>query len=359
MGFSLIPAKQNKKPAVKSWTPFKSNPPTDAQIKGWFNSPNVTGLALIAGEVSGGLAIRDFDTKSSYERWAQAYPALSKELGTVRTFKGFHVYCRSDLQKNKKYSDGEFRGSGYTLAPHSLHASGQRYEWIISLPPDGRLQQVEHQVFTRCYDSETSENPKPFSVLSDLSALSVLSDTSLLIQACLPQAPGQRNYCLMNLARALKFNAGLADAPKPALKALVKKWFDLALPIITTKEFDETWADFIHAFKRARLPFGDVLKTAETAIDLNNPPPAANHYTHAPTKMLIALCAALASLHPKGNFFLSSHVAAERAGMSQPQAYRRLQMLVEDGVIQEVEKGEYPRATRYRWPDPWQTGGGR
>jgi putative DNA primase/helicase len=65
VGFSLLPVKSNKRPDLETWTVFQSVKPSENQIKNWFNGsqPKTTGLALIAGKVSGNLEVLDVDCK--------------------------------------------------------------------------------------------------------------------------------------------------------------------------------------------------------------------------------------------------------------------------------------------------------
>ena len=75
-----------------------------------------------------------------------------------------------------------------------------------------------------------------------------------MITQTLPKRQGQRNDCIMSLARGLKFDAGLGDATFAQLKPLIRRWHQSALPVIGTKDFDETWVDFIRAFLATQYP---------------------------------------------------------------------------------------------------------
>ncbi len=60
-GFSILPCKQNKRPAISSWAKFQKTRMTSSQMEENFAS--AVGIGLIAGEVSGGLFFVDFDNK--------------------------------------------------------------------------------------------------------------------------------------------------------------------------------------------------------------------------------------------------------------------------------------------------------
>ena len=153
----------------------------------------------------------------------------------------------------------------------------------------------------------------------------------------------------MDLARGLKFNCGKGEAALSDLKPIVQAWYRRALPVVNTKDFDETWSDFAHAWPRARLPLGDILGDAwEKAKRCARGGPVED-YDSEPVRLLVSLCRELAKLSPEGHFFLSSHKAGERLGVASPQVLRWLNMLVADGVLEVARRGDARRANRYRW----------
>ncbi|MGA2584919.1 MAG: bifunctional DNA primase/polymerase [Tepidisphaeraceae bacterium] len=357
-GWSVVPIGANKK-SLEKWRPFQNRRPTRDEFNEMFSRRGVTGVAVIAGDVSGGLAIRDFDNVAGYHQWAEGNAALARGLPTVKTPRGFHIYHRSEFHGIKKMIDGEYRGAGYTIAPRSLHPSGERYQWICPLPA-GRLPFVGSAVFFPRVESETSETSEtsgvPCSDISDVSDVSDVSDISdscpspdEIVRRTLPKVAGERNSRIFGLARGLKYNAGLGDAPLLSLMPIVRRWHELALPIIRTKSWDETWADFVHAFDRARHPLGEsVVDQAALRIDPDDLPDVANNFDGLPTRRLIGLCWQL-SRNPAGRFFISSHDAARRLNIKQPAAWRLLQMLSRVGVLEILERGNERKATRYRW----------
>lgn len=350
-GISIIPMQCDggaKKPAVR-WKPYVDRLATKDEIRGWFARPNINGVAVIAGGVSGGLAVRDFDRADGYDQWRDTYPALARTLPTVRTSRGFHVWHNSDLLRVVKLADGEFRGAGISIAPHSVHPSGIRYEWIVPLPKRRDLPVVPHSVFL---PDKPGRNVSEYSeAISDYSEYSEYSETSIehLLHSTLPTKPGERNAKLLALARGLKFNAGMKNADADTLRSHVRRWHELALPVITTKAFDETWMDFLHAFQSARMPLGmNLANEAAARLDPMQLPEVCEKYDGEPMRRLAALCAEMAALN-RGRFFLSSHDAAARLNVPQMTAWRMLRALCADGVIELAETGNERRANRYRW----------
>ncbi len=348
-GISCIPVVSrngSKKPAVKYGETFAKRLPTADELREGFGRPGVNGVAIISGEVSGRLATRDFDTPEGYRDFADSYPALAKSLPTVKTKRGFHVWCRSDLSRVVTLKDGEYRGAGISLAPRSQHHTGTRYQWVIPLPAKNDLEFVSHAVFTGQSVAETAECH--FSAVSAVSAVSATSSPSEIVQATLPTTAHQRNEKVLALARGLKLNCGLgyADAVEH-----VRHWHTLALPFITTKHLSETIGDFEHAWDRVRHPLGmNVVDAAALQVDPSDLPDAALQYPQDdPMRRLIGLCAALAKINEGSRFFLSSHDVARRLDLEPMQAYRMLRVLVRDAVLDLAENGNERRATRYRW----------
>jgi hypothetical protein len=187
------------------------------------------------------------------------------------------------------------------------------------------------------------------SVGSVVSDVSVTPSVDELVLMTMPKRSGDRNARLLDLARGLRFNCGMADRPLRELRDVVQQWHKCALPLIETKEFTETWSDFIHAWLRALVPLGDVLTAAWTESQTFTPPPAASDYDSEPVRRLVCFCAALARPFPDGRFFLSSHDAARFLKVHAMQVHRWLQMLIADTVLEVVHIGNTHRATRYRW----------
>ena len=150
-GWSLLPVRmEEKKPACR-WKSFQTARASEGDIVRWFRRGDQCGVAVIFGEISGGLASRDFDDREAYEAWARTHTGLAESLPTVKTRRGYHVYFQVDAgevldlrrQLNKPDNigaidcgDGELRaGVGcYSLLPPSRHPSGARYRWMIDMP---------------------------------------------------------------------------------------------------------------------------------------------------------------------------------------------------------------------------------
>jgi putative DNA primase/helicase len=147
--YALLPCDDCGKP---TWQPFQRQRPTLEDITRWFSpvaSRPTPGIAILGGQVSGGLEILDLDNQLVVEPWRAAVqrhaPGLLDRLVLVRTPRpGLHVYYRApQIEGNQKLAqertgDGqrtiiETRGEGgYVLAPGSppeSHPTRRTYEF--------------------------------------------------------------------------------------------------------------------------------------------------------------------------------------------------------------------------------------
>jgi hypothetical protein len=192
---------------------------------------------------------------------------------------------------------------------------------------------------------------------SHVSAVSANSATpEQIIGMTLPKNQGERNARLHDLARGLKFDVELRDHPLSEVRPIVRKWHDRAKPVIRTKDWPTTWADFLRAWETCAIPLKcDPVKEAFAAAsrqvrDGSLPNAAAEYEGSEPVQLLVVACANLARLRANRRFFLSCHDAAKCLDdMAPAQAWRFLRMLCADGVLEKVKPGNQRSATRYRW----------
>ena len=69
-GLSVLPIKPDgsKHPAVSGWKDYQQFCPSVEEIDAWFRHPH-RGLALVTGQVSGGLIALDFDDPATFDAW--------------------------------------------------------------------------------------------------------------------------------------------------------------------------------------------------------------------------------------------------------------------------------------------------
>lgn len=133
---SVIPTKEDKRPALPTWTPYQSQRIKEDEVEALFSGANVKGLAIICGAISGGLEVIDVDTKhdTTGSLWEELraliednLPELYSRLVIAQTKSGgYHIYYRcSSIAGNLKLSTKknrevlvETRGEGgYVIAP--------------------------------------------------------------------------------------------------------------------------------------------------------------------------------------------------------------------------------------------------
>jgi hypothetical protein len=361
-GWCVIPIKPgSKKPALRSWILYQTKQPTEKQLRKWFDG-NHKNMAVVCGQVSGGLACRDFDDMAAYEKWTAEHPEYAKILPTVKTVRGMHVYFQGHVNGIKHLANGELRGSGsYCLLPPSLHPDRITYEWHI--PPNGQIPMVDpHSAGLAEFTEETEEiediedidrntsNEGKKITLENLS-LPTRKRVEDAIAKTLPKAEGKRNWMVFQLCRWLKGIPELANLTAKQLKPIVKEWHKKALPVITTKPFDVTWADFTYGWPRVKYPKGDGIlrKATQKALEAKDILPEAEQYELSEVRFLVRVCYELQQLTAPKPFWLSCHSAVGILGVSHTQANKWLQMLVADDILKVEKQHTTKTATRYRY----------
>jgi hypothetical protein len=316
-GWSVIPVR-GKRPA-SLWRPFQERAADRATLTRMFARPGITGVAVVTGAVSGGLAVRDFDRADAYRVWADAHPADAARLPTVATARGFHVYGRRDVEEFRTLADGELRADSrhYVLLPPSRHPSGAAYAWTVPLP-EGELPILPWSV------AETQQTQ------ADSAHTLHVSDSGRILSAIaetLPTGPGQRNRRLFDLARRLKAIA--PDTTPESLEGIVRDWHARALPIIRTKDWPTSWLEFREAWANVKRPAGATMADILAAAAAVTPAIADS------IERLKALCRALQEHHGSCRPWpLSCRLAGSTVGISHDTAARILRLLRKEGFIE-------------------------
>jgi hypothetical protein len=189
-------------------------------------------------------------------------------------------------------------------------------------------------------------------LLSQSALLSLLHDTEKAITASLPTTEGQRNRCLFRLARHLKGIDALSSAEARALRPIVEEWHRRALPIISTKDFLESWAEFVPAWSKVKVPIGQgAIDVACERARASAPPQAATRLygQQGPIVLLATLCRELQAIVGAGDFYLDCRAAGRFAGVDCTTAWRYLRVLVADGILAAGIKGSKVKASRFRF----------
>ena len=359
-GWCILPIRhkteRGKEPACRRWVQYQQERPDPQTLRRWFGREDLDGLAVMAGDVSGSLVVRDFDRLGSYIAWAESQPELAEALPTVETAQGRHVYVQADVRGIHHLGDGELRGKGYTLLPPSVHPTGHVYCWQVPLP-DGPLPEVDPlaaglatPVTEQAEQTEQTEQTNAM-IRGELDSSPTVEEA---IASTLPQGEGQRNACVFEFARTLKAIPEYADADPCDLRPLVREWHRRALPVIRTRPFEETWTDFVYGWGRVMFPKGQEPMAEIFAKALEADVPAvAQEYEQPQVRLLAALCRELQRASGDNPFYLACRTAGKLLGVKHMTASRWLYLLTIDGVLAVVEKGGRSgtarRATRYRY----------
>lgn len=152
MGFSLIPCKRDKRPALKSWKAYQHQTPSRQTIDTWFrfDGQRHQSIGVICGTISRLLVI-DLDGIEAMKLFYQTWPEMSQRTFTVLTGsgKGCHLYFNANYITDNinvrvpGIGGFEIRGEGqYVVAPPSPHPSGRRYQPIVRKPVE-KVQSLE------------------------------------------------------------------------------------------------------------------------------------------------------------------------------------------------------------------------
>jgi hypothetical protein len=399
LGWNVLPV-AGKKVAV-AWRGWQCKRVPKRLLIRLLERKGVTGLAVLCGWISGWpgrkLCVRDFDTVEAYQRWAEQHPSLAVVLPTVRTRRGYHVYCWSPFELNLKFSDGELKASSktYVLLPPSVHPEGEVYTWVIPFPinPEGMPVLDPREAGLIPSDTKAFVDPTPVggvtqAVLKSMEVFGRASASGLgesvrvrgsvqgesdgdepsvfgsgvwdAIETSQPSGPGERNVKLFELARQLKGLPHLADSTPADLEPYVWAWWVRALSVIRTRDWRTSWAEFLTAWNRVAFPAGEgpARRLMEAAAAGPEPIEAAG-FPDPAVRRLIAVCQALqdaANRYGGDHFFLSCRSAAAVCGFSGLNGYRTasrwLRRLVEDGLLELVERGipglSHGKASCYR-----------
>lgn len=270
-GWCIIPVPYGKKAARIKWAKYQKSRPDEKQLAKWFGNGK-RNIAVVLGPVSGDLVCRDFDTVQAYESWAAAYPDLAQRLPTVRTARGYHVYFQARIDGIKHLPDGELRaGGGYCLLPASVHPEGPVYQWAISLTEANLVVLDPARAGFLPNLTEQTEHTKHTEQTEHAETIGGKGDERVwgIIRSTLPKTYGQRNQKIFFLALHIRSICWNGD-PKE-FRWAVQEWHKLALANIKTKDFVDSWCDFLVAWGKLKHRMIDVIQVFEFSKDLEPP----------------------------------------------------------------------------------------
>jgi len=375
-GLSVIPiAKRGngKQPAI-SWKPYQTTLPTEAELREWFARGDLNGLAIVFGQASGDVCCRDFDSKTTYQKWAMEQPDLAKTLPTVKTKRGYHVYFRTGAQINVKYVfEGEIHSrNSYCLAPPSLHPEGVNYEWIIPLTTENLLT-IEKPIKVFSMEQDVTEGIEGIEVTDGTKGTEKIEgikddrsgiikggklnqdEIAAIVKLVLPQNSHGNHVSLFNLARAVKGkekHQGVTFT-EDLLKEIFASWFKQNANLRPGQSHGDYYLEFLDAYEHAIYVPGQepFIAAWNKAKQSTTPAIVKRHYAdNEEMQLLVKLCCELQRLSGDRPFFLPFSKVQQQFNLeNRVIAGRRLQDLQRRKIIKLENAHTATRARRYRY----------
>ena len=195
--------------------------------------------------------------------------------------------------------------------------------------------------------TEETEVTKAIASVSSVSSVSSVASTQFP-ESCIPKGIGMRHGCIFNLARYLKGKH--ASASTEEINGIFTVWWHRVLPVIGSKDFDESWTEFKVAWDNVKHPLGASIDKIKEGL----PDPSIQNEASVYGVMaanLLELCKRLndnQNKHWNGEPFpLACRTAGEILGITRYYANNLLSLLTKEGFL-EVIKGNTVKANRYR-----------
>lgn len=123
--YSLIPVGVDKKPLIE-WKKYQTEKPSLEQLKEWFDKPSPPNIGIVTGKISG-ITVVDVEKDGKWDDFPSTMTAKTGGGGVHL----FYRYAPGVNNKARIRPLTDIRGDGgYVVAAPSIHASGQKYEWI-------------------------------------------------------------------------------------------------------------------------------------------------------------------------------------------------------------------------------------
>ncbi len=205
LGLAVIPLKSmSKSPDLSKWAQYQKRQPTEKEIRDWF-SEDKRNLAVVCGDVSGGLIALDFDDIRAFH-YCYPDPSLVNETLVVETGGGgAHLYVRvkgggkpksgtlkprTKRARRKPWLPLDIQAEGkYAMAPPSVHPSGKATRFVGEAE---RIMEVEEANLRDFLQQRAEEWPLVVQILDDWT-------------------PGTRHNLALGFAKLLRFKAGFAE----------------------------------------------------------------------------------------------------------------------------------------------------
>lgn len=139
-GWGVIPLRRNKRPFLARWATYQSMRATEQELTDWWEKWPDANIGIVTGAISG-IVVLDVDPRhggqESLDELKIKHETLPDTLNAFTGGFGLHLYFAHPgyrLKNRVAIAPGlDVRADGgYVVAPPSVHASGNTYEWDIS-----------------------------------------------------------------------------------------------------------------------------------------------------------------------------------------------------------------------------------
>lgn len=153
-GYSIIPEKDGKKPAIKGWPEYASEPADEGQIRQWVEQGLFENVGLLTGTRHGDncLVALDFDNVDDFKAVAKKYPEDVSRILINKTARGCHLVFLLPVAETPDKPAGKWlccgkpvelkAAKGKITVPPSIHPTGHSYEWC-RMAADGQLELID------------------------------------------------------------------------------------------------------------------------------------------------------------------------------------------------------------------------
>lgn len=168
-GLSVIPC-VGKRAALNAWADFQNRHASRYLVQEWHRTGRLQNVAIICGQISGGLVVIDLDGDDAVDHFYSVFPKY-RHTYTVLSGSGHgrHLYFKVDLpiSTTRTVTDlggFELRSDGaYIIAPPSTHPSGGRYYVVNDTAPMrlDSMQNVRQWILSLMREKHGGKLPDP------------------------------------------------------------------------------------------------------------------------------------------------------------------------------------------------------
>lgn len=137
-GYSIMPVKTDKRPALPAWKQYQTKQPTDDQVLQWFSN-NTANIGIITGKIST-ISVIDIDNKGGQQQCDDMFSKFPTTLTIKTPSGGYHLYYQYheglSISANAypQFPNVDIRSDGgYVVAPPSTTDKGE-YKIITNMP---------------------------------------------------------------------------------------------------------------------------------------------------------------------------------------------------------------------------------